>query len=296
MKFYETHFEEYLKKARNMNFHSKLENIWSNISGNLILYGPSGSGKYSQALLYLSRLSPSDLKYEKKVCMVYNKDNFFFKVSDIHIEINMDLLGCNAKSLWHEVYNQILDIANTKPERKFTVLCKNFDSTHSELLSIFYSYMQTIEMLEINYILLCENTNFIPNTILERCNIIAVPKPTKQLIKKNFGSSINYGSNLKNNYIQSSLEIEPICDEIIENALYPVNFSDLRESIYNIFVLNLNENECIYRIMKLLSEKEIINKTNALDAYINVYEFYKLYNNNYRPIYHLEKLIFSLII
>ena len=70
MKFHETHFEEYIKKE---NLHPKLEKIYNNNFpktinklGNLIFYGPSGVGKYTQMLNSIKKYSPSDLKYEKK--------------------------------------------------------------------------------------------------------------------------------------------------------------------------------------------------------------------------------------
>ena len=54
MKFQETHFEEYINAVKNINLHPKLEKIYAhfpetiNKLGNLIFYGPSGVGKYSQ--------------------------------------------------------------------------------------------------------------------------------------------------------------------------------------------------------------------------------------------------------
>ena len=108
MKFLETTFEEYITTCRNENLHndiqknfekypSELENI-----NNMIFYGPPGTGKYTQALSFISKYSPSSLKYEKKICVNFNKCPYYYKISDIHIEIDMSLLGCNAKLLWHE--------------------------------------------------------------------------------------------------------------------------------------------------------------------------------------------------
>ena len=202
MKYFETTFEEYLQECYDNNFHPKLSKYYEKIdknSSNLIFYGPSASGKYTQSLCYLAILSPSQLKYEKKMCVVYNKDDYFYKISDTHIEIDMSLLGCNAKSLWNEIYNQIIDIANTKPNNQFTILCKNFHQIHNELLYIFYSYMQTIENTHINYIILTEQLGYIPCNILDRCNIISVSKPSQQIIKKKFGNIITT-NNLKDCY------------------------------------------------------------------------------------------------
>ena len=35
---------------------------------------------------------------------IHKKKQYTFKISDIHFEIDMELLGCNAKVLWNEVY------------------------------------------------------------------------------------------------------------------------------------------------------------------------------------------------
>ena len=48
-----------------------LEKTMPNINnmGNLILYGPSGSGKYSQSLRLIKKYSPSELKYDKRITL-----------------------------------------------------------------------------------------------------------------------------------------------------------------------------------------------------------------------------------
>ncbi len=84
MKFYETHFEEYISENNRENLHPKLEKIYEKFPSslhefkNLIFYGPSGTGKYSQMLKSIKRYSPSDLKYERKISVTYNKQQYFF--------------------------------------------------------------------------------------------------------------------------------------------------------------------------------------------------------------------------
>ena len=71
MKFHETHYEDYIEKVKEYNIHNELlpfyKNLPSNIDQfrNLILFGPTGTGKYSQALKIIEKYSPSNLKYEK---------------------------------------------------------------------------------------------------------------------------------------------------------------------------------------------------------------------------------------
>ena len=88
MKFLETHFEEYVNVSENL--HPKLTKIFAKFPKNItqlqnvIFYGPNGVGKYTQMLKCIKQYSPSDLKYEKKISLTYNKQTYFFKISDIH--------------------------------------------------------------------------------------------------------------------------------------------------------------------------------------------------------------------
>ena len=57
----------------------------------------------------------------------------------------------------------------------------------------------------------------------------------------------------------------------------------------------------IINILDNCDEKELVNNKNLQDkhmgdVFIRLYKFLKLYNNNYRPIYHLESFIFYLCI
>ena len=57
MKFYDTHYEEYLESAKKNNYHPKFASVISNLPKdcknlrNIILYGPTGIGKYTQSLI-----------------------------------------------------------------------------------------------------------------------------------------------------------------------------------------------------------------------------------------------------
>ena len=193
MKFYQTHFDEYLQSNKRENLHPKLDKLFKKLPnscsqlGNMIFYGPSGTGKYTQMLKCIKRYSPSELKYEKKITVVFNKQNFFFKISDIHYEIDMALLGCNAKLVWHEIHRQIIDIVSCKTDKTGIIVCKNFHEINSELLDIFYSYMQKNNQSiidNIKYILISEQISFIPQNILNCCQCISVPRPTKILYNK----------------------------------------------------------------------------------------------------------------
>ena len=125
MKLFETHFEEYIKEVTRFNLHKDLEKIYYKFPdsienlNNIIFYGPSGVGKYSQMLYSIQKYSPTKLRYEKKMCINYlDKSQYFLKISDIHYEVDMSLLGCNAKTLWNCIYYQIMDSITTKQIKK----------------------------------------------------------------------------------------------------------------------------------------------------------------------------------
>jgi hypothetical protein len=95
----------------------------------------------------------------------------------------MSLLGCNSKLLWHEIYLQFIDIISAKTEKSGIIVCKYFHEIHSELLENFYSYMQqnTSLSVDIKFILITEELSFIPDNILNCCEIIHLSRPAKTI-------------------------------------------------------------------------------------------------------------------
>ena len=110
MKIYSSSYETYLKEEKRAPLHNKLKKIYDKFPDNLrdlpnlILFGPKGVGKYTQMLRSIIKYSPSNLKYDRKLMVTYNKINYIIKISDIHFEIDMSLLGCNSRPLWNDLY------------------------------------------------------------------------------------------------------------------------------------------------------------------------------------------------
>jgi len=313
MKFQETHFEEYINAVNKVNLHPKLEKYYNQFPKtidklrNLIFYGPSGVGKYSQMLYSIKKYSHSDLKYEKKLSLLFNKDMYFFKISDIHYEIDMSLLGCNAKLLWHDIYQQIIDIVSAKVEKSGIIVCKEFHNIHSELLENFYSYMQdnNASNIDIKFILLTEEISFIPDSVLNCCEIINVSRPTKTVYSKIIKTKLPNDfkvesiSNIKNLHVEINELMYPhklMCDKIIREIININNlkFIKFRDYLYDIFIYNLNVVECIWYILTSLIKQKNIQKKDLSSVLLKTYTFLKYYNNNYRPIYHLESYFFYL--
>lgn len=314
MKFYETHFEEYINESNRVNLHPKMDKIYDkfptslNKLKNLIFFGPGGTGKYTQMLKSIKTYSPSELKYEKKISLTYNKQQYFFKISDIHYEVDMSLLGCNSKLLWHEIYQQIIDIISTKTEKSGIIVCKYFHDIHSELLDNFYSYMQQLnisDIIDLKFIFITEEISFIPDNILKCCEVINVNRPAKTSYVKCTKNKIPVNIKLENitnikilyNYNEElMLQYKMICNKIIHNLINinDLNFIKFRDILYDIFIYNLDITDCIWYIIASLVKEKKIHTDQLSNILIKTYGFFQYYNNNYRPIYHVEKYLLYL--
>lgn len=367
MKYYETHYEEYINAVEIYNAHPEFKDLHKQTParlsqfGNLIIYGPTGCGKYSQILRLIKKYSPSELKYEKKITLQTEKQTYIYRISDIHYEIDMALLGCNSKITWHELFSQIVDIISMKNDKNGIIVCKNFHGIHTELLEIFYSYMQQYNHpqlnIQIKFILITEHLSFIPNSIINNCHVISMQRPAKdQFIEmatcdKNRAFQLPYYrakttapnaernaqtyydrvSNLKSSktaeapLIKACMEdvdasgvlnikelqsfslikngdfpgdvFNKICDAIIDEIMKPEQLviTEFRDTIYDILVYNLDAVECLWYIMSYFIKAGSLSKTDASDILRKTHTFLKHYNNNYRPIYHLESIFFYIL-
>ena len=297
MKVFETHFDDYIKEVERYNLHPGLHKVFpSELTSmrNMIVYGPSGSGKYSQVLYGIKDYSSTKLKYEKKMCVGYGSlEDYYIIISDIHYEVDMSLLGCNAKTLWSSIYNKIVDNVTTKPNKRGIIICKNFHEIHAELLDNFYDYMN--DNLSIVFILITEHVGFIPLNMINGCKIVAVERPSRTKLMTCFKKISPNKKNLKNiNGKYPSCSNETVCNDILDIILNKkeIPYLHLRECLYKIFIFQHNLGECLWFILKrLIIEGHI---SNIEDTLLDLYKFLTLYNNNYRPIYHVERFILSL--
>ena len=378
MKYYETHYEEYIHSVEQYNIHPQLSKIYEkfpkkmNNFGNLIVFGPTGSGKYSQVLFFLKKYSPSKLKYDKKITCQTDKITYIYHISDIHYEIDMSLLGCNSKTLWHEIFLQIVDIVSMKAEKTGIIVCKNFHMIHNELLDIFYiqQYNHYISPIQIKFILITEHVSFIPQNILNCFELIGIKRPDKskyinRIIDSDareecasktmtdgfihrtnpliYEKKINLEDNnisrthffmSENSYIKSKTKkrikdimdhVDPayivniketesfslmndgsniprdnfntICNSIIQEMLQhkKLSFIQFRDTIYDILVYNLDVPECLWYVIYYFIQRKMLSKEDVIAIMEKSYIFLKYFNNNYRPIYHLESIFFYII-
>lgn len=337
-----SHFDDYLQKNKKHSMHPKLCALYNKFPNtihnlkNLIFYGPSGVGKYTQMLSCIQKYSPSELKYEKRLTVNFNKEQYLIKMSDIHFEIDMSLLGCNAKLLWNEIYSQIIDVivSSSSHNQVGIVVCTQFHKINSELLDNFYSYMQGVNSVRLKYILISEHVSFIPDNIMHNCKIIHVPKPTacnynkcsqvshqdsqSQQQKLSFTASITVSE--KNIILQDTMlpfaltkkykreqeeerdvvngcPHEMLCNTILDNLKNTDNlkFLAFRDVLYDILIYNHDLGECMWYILNNLINCGLLQVNDLSDILIETYMSLQYFNNNYRPIYHLENYMYNII-
>lgn len=370
MKYYETTYEEYIESVKKYNLHPELSPFIDNLPkrlsdlGNMIVYGPPGVGKYSQVLWMLQRYSGTRLKYDKKIQIQTDKQDYIYHISDIHYEIDMSHLGCNSKILWNEIFMQIVDIISVKSEKIGVVICKNFHMIHGELLEIFYSYIQQYSKIHhhstnnetlldktkmsfggsgnvsevkfnsnimIHFIIITENISFMPNNILNACQVLPIRRPTKEqykeMVEVNMANRPRHVKvakdtleNIECNGIMNIKEIysfgfvkngclpkdlfNVVCDNIIAEMISPkkISFTNFRDIIYDILIYNLEAVDCVWYILNYcihsvnVSGEPLLSASDISQILKKSYWFLKYYNNNYRPIYHLESILFYMII
>lgn len=317
------HFDDYIQKHNKYSMHPSLNVLYSNFPTsldklkNLIFYGPVGVGKYTQVLSCIRKYSASELKYEKRLTINHEKEHYFLKMSDIHFEVDMSLLGCNAKLLWNEIHTQITDVvlSSLSHNQMGIIVCTNFHKINSELLDNFYSYMQGTNLVRFKYIIITEHMGFIPDNILTYCKIIHVPKPCISDYNKCVALNTEYEEfKLKNNilivkqnkqsenypsdeYRFNTHPHKKLCIELLNYIKNPneVSFLSMRDILYDILIYNYDLGECIWYILNNLIETKYLNINNLSDILIHTYTSLQYYNNNYRPIYHLENYIYNLI-
>ena len=266
------------KTKKNLDF------INNNILQNLIIYGAMGSNKYVTALKYIQQFSESKLEYDKKLILMASKTEHIIKISDIHYEIDFQQIKYNSKILFNDMYNNIVNnIILYSKNNVGIILCKNFHDIDNELLEIFYSYMQKIinQKYKVYFILLTESISFIPNNIKKICNKIYL-----NYIEKN---KIDEKLLYSHYYTLSDNIVSDITSKTIHKRIKTV-----RNNLYDILIYNYNVSNIFYNIICKLIDKDLL-KTIDFKLIEETFKFYYYYNNNYRPIFHLENYILYLI-
>jgi hypothetical protein len=125
-------------------------------------------------------------------------------------------------------------------------------------------------------------------------------KNTQQIINQIENNNILNLKEIRSfNLIKDIGEIPPdifniICDEIIQSIenKHKLHFTNFRDLLYNILIYNLEVVDCVWYIFIHFINNEKLKKEDISSIIEKTYLFLKYFNNNYRPIYHLESIMF----
>jgi len=175
-----------------------------------------------------------------------------------------------------------------------------------------------ITTIQIKFILLTEHVSFIPCNILNICEKVGIKRPVKDVYERLLSKKIeNMPSiidkipveniiNLKEMYSFSYVKkaeslpedvFNTVCDKLIQEIenYNSLNLILLRDSLYDILVYNLDMTECLWYILSYFIISKRLDSSKISDILEKSYSSLKYYNNNYRPIYHLESIIYYII-
>jgi len=109
---------------------------------------------------------------------------------------------------------------------------------------------------------------------------------------------LNYFSKIESTEKMPDDIFNIICDGVIEQMLAPDKLvhTIFRDSLYDILIYNLDTVECVWYILSYFIENEHLVGQDISDVLMRIYNFLKYFNNNYRPIYHLESIMHYIII
>ena len=294
-------FECYIQQSKDSPLHPGLERVYASLPENiedtvhLLVHGPSGVGKYTQALLSLEKYSPSGLRYDKIMKVGDDKHPYVMRISDVHFEVDMETLGCHSRTLWSAIHSHVVDSVCTRVAPIGFIICKNFHKIHKELLEVFYYYMSHAST---RFILLSEHVGFIPRKIIERCLRIPVPRPAIARLRA-ADLPCERVDNLKSvSETQQQVETRerPLCENVLQVIIADEtpDYIALRTLFYELLIRQHSIADCIWGLSQQLCERGYCPPEKYTALFEQLCLFFRLYNNNYRPIYHLERLALSL--
>jgi hypothetical protein len=294
-------FECYLHQSKDSSLHPGLARVYASLppdikdAVHLLIHGPSGVGKYTQALLSLEGYSPTGLRYDKIMKIGDDKHPYVMRISDVHFEVDMETLGCHSRTLWSAIHSHVVDSVCARSAPVGFILCKNFHKTHKELLEVFYYYMSHKST---RFILLSEHVGFLPRKIVDRCLRIPVPRPAIARLQA-AGLPDELVHNLKS-VSEAQQQVEnrgrPLFGNVLEMIIADEtpDYVALRTLFYELLIRQHSVADCIWWVTQQLCEGGHCPPEKYTGLFERLCVFFRLYNNNYRPIYHLERVALSL--
>ena len=145
-----------------------------------------------------------------------------------------------------------------------------------------------------------------PDTIINHFHTISIPRPSKsnynKILPKKLPSSCNLKkiSNIKNIITNTNpflFNIDNYIENLYENINNPnsIKFLLFRDLIYDIFIYDMEIGYVIWGLIQKIVKNNNVSIEKMTDIHLNTFSFLQYYNNNYRPIYHLENYLYNLI-
>ena len=263
--------KKYLDYCENCDIKLDSNILSENENKNIIIYGNNVLKNYIFTINALKPLSKSQLKYSRRIVINYNCEDILFNISDIHFEVDFSLLGVNQYNVFLALFHHIRE--NMIADKKLLyIVCLNFQDIKLELMNIFYSFM---DENKIRFLILTSEISFICDNIFQ-----------SSLIKKIKGETSHTNESQRNHIQKLTQFIEQKND---------ISLFQLREHLYTFLTLNYRIHESFADIIFKLIENNYICEDDIHSVMKKYNEFTEKYNNNYRPIYHLELFILFLI-
>ena len=237
----------------------------------LIVYGPNGSGRYSQVVRMLAKYSPSRLAYDRfqVIWDAEEKHQIGIRYSDVHCEMDLSVWGHGQKDLWQAAWQWIEN--HTSPQMCI-VLC-NFQDIHYDLLSMLPAYLS-----QRAFLLVTNAVSFIPEFVRVRFAMIRVRRPTADQLKSAFGLNVNLNPTVGT--------LEPYRYGIVAPPLTSIDPRPSRQELSQAIISRVPLHSLIYR--------QVCDRFFGFATANQLAQWMREFNDHMRPLPHLERMFTEL--
>eukprot|EP01039_Chlorochromonas_danica_P011424 gene11424-12771_t len=265
--------------------------------------------------------NPKKLVLENATCLVTAR----------HYEIDLALLGCKAKDTWNAWFGQIVQSLQCTRVHKLTyLLCRNAHTLHPDVMILFSIYLEQAMCLmwsqyriHLRFVLLTEQWSCLPPALVRLCVPVFVRRPSADRlhawVQRATGAPAAAVQSIQPWQISNLKEwiglfevgvpakrlahFTDLTDRVARTiatalrelqaappAAFGMRVATLREALYDILVYNLDVGECVWTLLRDWGDPVAVRA-----AVLQLPRFWREYNNNYRPIFHLELLSLRLL-
>ena len=287
-------YDNYYQNVLNENFHKKKYGI----NKHTVFYGPNGTGKYSQIIYSIYKKYKLEHLHEKKMIIeIPNKNNIQVKITSYFVELDFQSIQLSNKNTLFTILDNISDSYYLKQKNHFLIICKNFENIERDCLEIFHSLLD--EYSQFIFIFHTNSIGFIPDNILDKCSVYTFSYLSNLKLKKVFQKiqKKNYHiENLQEHKLQTYFSNDKIKKDVIEILTdKTINYTRLREVLYNCLIYNIDVYKCYLYVVKYFIKNDLLSYDILKKKQNDIVKDFMHYNNNYRPIYHLEKIFLTIV-